>query len=316
MNIYFDCNDEYLLINGRPHTGGAITCLEGGVIDICHCGRQEYAIPLMTRLKLAGGALSKCNNISVTYWDRDTLSIAFLPKLCMPYSQPQPIAMHCAKVRGKAHNLTVYSQCGYYISIETCDEIYTRPLPPDFCAEGVSATLHVCEERNCTILIAVIKGGEKDYMLALNYTDDYYPIAFACADKIDVDKCEIFLTDNIRDMCRLAVCRRYLIENGEIRDIGREFVYRDDCIDYAPQLLPYAYCESVIIGDIGRCDVMCSCTDKSHLFKGCKRICEPPHRRLRPYEIALLRPCKGGNNAQYYEFNIKDGLISGINRCR
>ncbi len=316
MNIYFECQDEYLLVNGRQHTGGCTAIDEGGMLDICHCGKERYAAPLMTRLKLCGGLLSPCEWINVTRWDKDVLSISFIQKLCPPFTQPEPIAMQSVKVRGKSHNLTLYRQNGYYLTIETCDEIYTKRIPLRCCGDDVCVKLSVCEDRNCITLVAVIKGCDKEYMLALNYTDDYYPLACVLADNIEAEGCEILLTDNIRDMCRIAVCRRYLIESGEINLRDTRYIYRDDCIDYVPMLLPYAYAESALIGDIDRCNELCSCGDKLHMFKGCTAIVTPPHRRLRPYEIALLRPAKGGGGVQYYDFTVKDGLISGIVRCR
>ncbi|MDE6549928.1 MAG: hypothetical protein K2M44_00265 [Clostridia bacterium] len=314
MKIYFECKDEYLLIDGRPHTGGCKIIEDGDMMDICHCGNEPYAAPLMVRLRLRGGLLSQCDDIRVTRWDKDVMSISFAEKLCHPFIQPEPIAMQCVKVRGKSHNLTLYRQNGYYITIETCDEIFTKRIPLRCCSQDVCVNLSVCESRNCVTLIAVVKGCDKEYMLALNYSDDYYPLACVLADCIDVDGCEISVTDNIKDMCRLAVCRRYLIEGGQINLCDTRYIYRDDCIDYAPLLLPYVYIESVLIGDMDKCNEICSCNDKLHLFKGCTSLVAPPHRRLRPYEIALLRPTKGGGNAQYYDFTVKDSLITGITR--
>lgn len=298
-------------MDGAPYEGGALECGDYDSICITACAQEENALPVMRRIDIKGGVVLPVPGMTVTYWGREAAEITPHPFIYVPFTPP--LLLMCEQIRagGINHGVSVFSQGKLYYTIETENEIYTGQIP--LCAVD-DISLNACENDGKTMISLIFCGGGKRYLAVLCYDGDYHPVALCTADYAAVNDNYIVITDNVRDMCRLSVTRTYIMENCKVTLRDRSFVYRDDCIDYPPALLPYLYAESALCRDEDKCNRLYR-GDGLSLMQGCKKIAAPPHMQLPLNKIALLRPCNGGYSAQCYDFTTDGMLISGIRRC-
>ena len=296
----------YLTVNGLPFSG----CLECGAdedILVASCPGEGF-LPNLFVLRVRRGALLPCPQAKIVFWGKAAAEVfpAAIPYL--PPAPPVPRLCRELKCAGKAHLVTVFTQGGYFFTVETEEETFTHAVPLRQ-VDGLDVFAENCGGGS---LIFLFFRGEKHYAFCLFYDGDYRPVAkCVCADA-KLSGGRLLLTHELRDMRRLAVTEEYDLFSGKARLLSRSFSYRTDPAACPDLLLPYAYAESAVCGDEDACRRL-SRADMFAVMSGCVALAEPPHLRTEKYQTALLRPCAGGYSAELYAYEV-DGLINAVRR--
>ena len=304
--IFFNAQG-YLTVNGTP-TAGAFECGENDELLIASCAGADY-LPVMAKVRLKNGCPLPCDGIKTIAWQRGVFSLVIKSRRYYPPAPPSLRLCRSLSCRGVEHMLSVFEQGGYFFTIETREETFTARIP----LESVDSADIYARAIDGGVLIMLKFCAKRRFFFCLFYGSDYFPLCKCLCDEVEINDCRALITDRIDDMARLSVTREYAFSCDGTELLSRTFSYRENRIDYPPELLPYLYCESALAGDREMCESL-SRANAFERFRGCL-LAEPPFK-LPLYQTALLRPTREGYSAEIYAFKVEGGTIGSITALR
>jgi len=240
--------------------------------------------------------------------NKNNIEIFMTPEPAVPYHNPL-ILTQKEFTHGDSHLITAYSEGNPVLICESGKNFLPYKLPP------LIKELNIrCQSTGSGGLILLQgKVNLKDYLLIVQYTDEYQPICELTADNIKVTENGILCTTVYQDMLQRSVVNLINPLSDE-PPATKNINYKYSAHDYPPEMLPYLMLEAILA----------DCRDEylSYLSPSFPEDYETVKNMLGEFDmiydaslpvIGIYNSAEHIATVRYFNFNIRNNLIEKIN---
>ena len=212
------------------------------------------------------------------------------------------------------HLVTVCKRGGYFVVIETKDEIFEFPCP--YAPE--KPTVSAAETKGGHVLKITAKTGEKKLLALLYYSGDYSPLLQLFCDDFSFRGSDLFVTDRLGGCNRCVRERRLTLGQGKYHTAETRFSYLRPH-EYPDAIKPFAFLQRLSSGDD---DGALELTKLGFSVPAAKEtigsfdcVADFPSLGAHPF-VAGVYDKAPYSKVRYFRFSTENDLICGITPCR
>lgn len=305
--FYFDDNGGFVTANGALTSSG-------------FCSDKAFAIgyfkngclPIFAKIPpvITGGLTDK---IHVLDLGRARYRLSFLPSPASLPSSEIIFQTNC-KAGNVTHLVTHCCRGDYFLVIETEEEIHEFSCP---CALSDIKVFAVTLSKGHLIRITA-RAENKKFIALVCYNGDYYPLYQTVCDDFFFDGPELVCTRTLGGCNTCVLTERLSYKDGKFVPSDKSFLYRHSH-PYPDELIAYGFLERLIFGDSGGAEEYLargfSLRAAKEILGDFDSVADYDEVYYRPFVAGIFKKapyCK----AEYFVFDVKDGLISSIRPCR